>query len=117
MKTMAKRQKRISMQEFNAKYIDNPELSEDEQREVEEYDAYLTSSLQISKILLVTRKSLNLTQQQLAEKLGLDQSEVSRLEGPDCNPTLKTLSKVAVALGLEIQMTPRQVEGELGAGN
>jgi len=105
---MARQRKRISMHDFGAKYIDTLTLTPEERREVAEFDTYLTVSLKISVALLEARKELNLTQQQLAEKLGLDQSEVSRLEGPDCNPTLKTLSKLATALNLEIQLVPRQ---------
>ena len=109
MKTMARQRKRMSLDEFGAKYIDNLALTPEEQLEVDEYDAYLTVSLKISIALLEARKELKLTQQQLAEKLGVDQSEVSRIEGPECNPTLKTLSKLARALDLEIQLVPRQV--------
>ncbi len=111
MKTMARQRKRITLQEFNAKYIDNLELSADEQRAVDAYSNYLTASLTISKALLKARKEQNLTQAQLAEKLGIEQSEISRLEGPECNPTLKTLSKLAVALDLDIQFEPRKIEG------
>ena len=105
---MARQRKRMTMHDFGAKYIDNLELTPEERREVSEFDAYLTVSLKISVALLEARKELNLTQQQLAEKLGLDQSEISRLEGPDCNPTLRTLSKLATALNLDIQLLPRQ---------
>lgn len=108
MKTMARQRKRMSMNDFGAKHIDTLKLTPEERREVDEFDAYLTVSLNISVALLEARKELNLTQQQLAEKLGLDQSEVSRLEGPDCNPTLRTLSKLATALNLEIHLLPRQ---------
>ena len=108
MKTMARQRKRMSMDDFGAKYIDTLKLTPEERREVDEFDAYLTVSLNISVALLEARKELNLTQQQLAEKLGLDQSEVSRLEGPECNPTLRTLSKLATALNLEIHLLPRQ---------
>lgn len=105
---MARQRKRISMHDFGAKYIDTLKLTPEERREVDEFETYLTVSLKISVALLEARRDLNLTQQQLADKLGLDQSEVSRLEGPDCNPTLKTLSKLATALNLEIQLVPRQ---------
>ena len=108
MKTMARQRKRMNMDDFVAKYIDTLKLTPEERREVDEFDAYLTVSLNISVALLEARKELNLTQQQLAVKLGLDQSEVSRLEGPECNPTLRTLSKLATALNLEIHLLPRQ---------
>jgi transcriptional regulator with XRE-family HTH domain len=49
---------------------------------------------------------LNLTQEQLAELVGTKQSNISRLESGEYNPTIEFLSKVAQAMGktLEIRL-------------
>ena len=51
------------------------------------------------------REALGLTQEQLAEKSGVDRAEISRLETWDPrarNPGVERLGKIAAALGVEI---------------
>ncbi len=48
------------------------------------------------------RESLNLTQADLAQKAGLTQSHISRLENAAHSATYKTLEKIAQALGVQI---------------
>jgi transcriptional regulator with XRE-family HTH domain len=48
------------------------------------------------------RTEKGLTQAQLAEKSGLQQSHISRLEAGRYSPSWKTLGKIAEALGIEI---------------
>jgi transcriptional regulator with XRE-family HTH domain len=48
------------------------------------------------------RKALGLTQVQLAKRVGLQQSEVSRLERGEANPTWSTLQAVLEALGARL---------------
>jgi transcriptional regulator with XRE-family HTH domain len=48
------------------------------------------------------RKALGLTQVQLARRVGLQQSEVSRLERGEANPTWSTLQAVLGALGARL---------------
>jgi len=49
------------------------------------------------------RKAQGLTQKQLGQKLGLPQSQVSRIErNPDAT-TLRTLKRVARALGVDVR--------------
>ncbi|MGH7609675.1 MAG: helix-turn-helix domain-containing protein [Candidatus Dormibacteria bacterium] len=52
------------------------------------------------------RKSLNLTQQQLAVRANLNQSEISRLERGVANPVKSTLDAVAGALGAKLTLVP-----------
>jgi len=46
------------------------------------------------------RKAAGLTQEQLAERSGLSQQYISRLEGGHRNPTVVTLHELAEALGV-----------------
>lgn len=50
------------------------------------------------------RKMLGLTQEEVAKKAGLTQAQVARLENNSQVPRVDTLIKVAVALGLNINL-------------
>jgi len=54
--------------------------------------------------LAETRRQLNLTQQQLAAKLGVSQSYVAKLEGGEANPTLERVGSLLAILGLSLTM-------------
>ncbi|MDA2915529.1 helix-turn-helix domain-containing protein [Nitrospinae bacterium AH_259_B05_G02_I21] len=49
------------------------------------------------------RRAKGLTQKQLAERLDVKQSYISKIEKPDYRPWASTLEKVAKALGCEIE--------------
>ncbi len=49
--------------------------------------------------ILIYRKNKKMTQKQLAEKLGVSQMMVSKLENGGFNPTVKLLNRIAYALG------------------
>lgn len=48
------------------------------------------------------RKAAGLTQKQLGEKLGLPQSQISRIERNPDRTTVRTMKKIARALGVDI---------------
>jgi len=50
--------------------------------------------------LAEARRQLNLTQQQLATRLGVSQSYIAKLEGGEANPTLDKIGSLLAALGL-----------------
>jgi DNA-binding XRE family transcriptional regulator len=56
--------------------------------------------------LLARRKARGLTQRQLAAKSGIQQSEISRIEAANANPTLATIGVLARALDAEFRLTP-----------
>jgi DNA-binding XRE family transcriptional regulator len=56
----------------------------------------------ISKKIRAEREAAGLTQQQLAEKAGLGQSHISRLENGEHSPSHLTLEKIACALGKSV---------------
>jgi DNA-binding XRE family transcriptional regulator len=59
-------------------------------------------------VLRRARERADLTQVELARRVGVSQPAVAQLEGPRANPTLATLQRVAEALGcrLEISLVP-----------
>jgi DNA-binding XRE family transcriptional regulator len=52
--------------------------------------------------MIQRRRELHLTQKELAERAGLGQAEVSKIERGRKSPTLDTYSRLAAALKLEI---------------
>lgn len=59
--------------------------------------------VEISKTIREARKQLNLSQKELAEKMGVKQSMVSRWESGECNYTIDTLVQIANALNLSVE--------------
>lgn len=50
------------------------------------------------------RQDAGLTQAQLAERAGVSQPQIAKLERPRANPTIDTLEKVARALGMRLDV-------------
>jgi len=55
--------------------------------------------------IIEARTSQNITQEELALRVGIQKSTISRLESGTYNPSLDFLTKVARALGKEVQVT------------
>jgi len=55
------------------------------------------------------REASALTQRQLADRAGMTQSVITRLEAGGTEPTLATLDRVAKALGLELTIAFQRV--------
>lgn len=51
------------------------------------------------------RKSLDLTQAQVAERAGITQAQVARLENSSSVPSIETVMKVAIALGMTVGLS------------
>ncbi|MCI6377067.1 MAG: helix-turn-helix domain-containing protein, partial [Clostridiales bacterium] len=45
-----------------------------------------------------------LTQKQLAEKTGIAQADISKLESGNANPSLRTLRRLAEGMGMQIKL-------------
>ena len=65
------------------------------------------SRREIIRQLVRERKHQKLTQRELAEKTGLKQSNISRLETGKSNPSLDLLQRVAEWLGKELHVEIR----------
>jgi DNA-binding XRE family transcriptional regulator len=63
------------------------------------------TSYRLAGQLIRRRRELHMTQQQLAIASGIHQSEISRIETGNGNPTLKTLGALTSALGVELSIT------------
>ena len=66
----------------------------------EEYDDIET--VVIGYKIKQRRIELNLSQDELAEKIGIDQSDLSKIEKGNANPSIKMLSRIASGLGTKV---------------
>lgn len=62
----------------------------------------LEFEFQIIRALIDARSKKNLTQKELAQKIGVDQSALARFESGRINPTLSFLQKITSGLGLKL---------------
>ena len=63
-----------------------------------EYDA-LEPEYALIRAIIDARKSKGITQKTLSEKTGIAQGDISKLENGNANPSLKTLQRLAAAMG------------------
>ena len=65
--------------------------------------------MNVIRAMIEARTSQNLTQKQLAEKTGIAQTEISRLENGTRNPSIKLLQRLAEGMGmvLDVQFRPK----------
>jgi len=74
----------------------------------EGYDSF-EEEFAVASMLIAARTRANLTQAELAEKMGTSQSTIARLESGAAKPSLSTLRRLAQAtgMGLKISMEPK----------
>jgi DNA-binding XRE family transcriptional regulator len=65
------------------------------------------TSYRLAGQLITRRRELRMTQQQLAAASGIHQSEISRIESGNGNPTLKTLGALTSALGVQLSIAAK----------
>lgn len=97
------------------KYSDAFELFEDLGISFsEEEKLFIKAMVQIGGQLLAYRKEHNLTQKELAKKLGISQSMLSKIETGDKNISIKVLAKIIAKLGGRIRISlgivPTEIE-------
>lgn len=59
-----------------------------------------------SQILFDARKKARLTQAELAQRIGVDKSYVSRIEKGIIVPSVATFYRIVAALGRSVELTP-----------
>lgn len=66
-----------------------------------------SNSRQLGHILRGFRKQLGLSQTQVAERIGLAQNDISRIETGSVSPTTDRLFKILSALELDMTLAPK----------
>ena len=61
--------------------------------------------------IIDARKKCNMTQKELAEKTGIDQSDISKIERGSANPSLSTLKRLAEGMDmiLKLEFIPKKM--------
>jgi DNA-binding XRE family transcriptional regulator len=68
----------------------------------------LRDHFRVGRKLAQARMAAHLTQKEVAARADVDQSDVSNIERGVANPTFTTLSAVAMAVGLEVDLKKRR---------
>lgn len=91
------------------------EVEEEAKREgpqaVAELQAF-EAQFRLAAELILLRKQRKLTQRQLSARSGIQQAEISRIEGGRANPTIATVFALANALGGDLAIRARPAERE-----
>ncbi len=75
-----------------------------------EYEA-LQPEHAVVQAIIDARKNAGLTQKELSERTGIAQGDISRLENGNANPSIRTLQRLAAAMGmtLKVEFLPNTV--------
>lgn len=75
-----------------------------------EYDA-LEPEFAIIQAMIDARKASGLTQKELAERTGIAQGDISKLENGNANPSIRTLQRLAAGMGMKLQVGFTPIRG------
>ena len=96
----------MNLKEYKTRKMQEPEFA-DEYEEVQ-------AEMNIVRALVDARISRNLSQKELSEKTGINQTEISRLENGTRNPTVRLLQRLADGMDMVLDISfksKRPVEG------
>lgn len=91
-----------NFEKYFKEQMNNPEFRR-------EYEA-LQPQYEIVKQIIHARSEQHISQKELAERTGLKQSNISRLESGNYNPSIAFLQKVAKGLGMELHIELKDTE-------
>ncbi|MDE7311301.1 MAG: helix-turn-helix transcriptional regulator [Eubacterium sp.] len=78
-----------------------------EQLKNEEFEKeweYIQPEMDVIRAMVDARISQNLTQKDLAEKTGINQADISKLENGTRNPSLKLLKRLADGMDMKLKL-------------
>ncbi|MFC1490359.1 helix-turn-helix domain-containing protein [Candidatus Latescibacterota bacterium] len=85
-----------TLQEHIKEQLQNPEVAKEYEALGEEYE--------VIRQIIRARISAGLTQKDLAKRLGTQQSNVSRIENGNSNPSISFLKRIADATGTKLHI-------------
>ena len=90
-----------NLNSFKNEQMKNPEF-------VKEYEA-IQPEMDVIRAIIEARTSQNLTQKELAERTGINQADISKLENGTRNPSINLLKRLADGMGmpLKIEFIPK----------
>ena len=84
------------LKKYLDKQLSDPAFAKEYEKQRPEYEAI--------RAMIAARLDCNMTQKELAEKTGIRQSILSRIESGTCSPTVETLSRIATGLGKQLKI-------------
>ena len=81
---------------FLNKQLEDPEFKA-------EWEA-LQPELSLVQAMIDARKVSGLTQNELSERTGIAQADISKLENGNANPSLRTLQRLAAGMGIQVKI-------------
>ena len=87
----------IDYRKYPERQMQDPEVRAEHEATRAEYE--------VTRALIKARISEGMTQKELAEKSGIRQSNISRIENGSCSPTVATLSALANGMGKNPEFT------------
>ena len=87
---------RDDFQRYLDKQLENKEFRK-------EYEA-LEPEYIIKRAMIEARREEGLTQKELSERSGITQADISRLENGNANPSIRTLQRLANAMGKTLKI-------------
>ena len=91
-----------SLKQYKEMQMENPEF-------VKEYES-IQPEMDVIRAIIEARTSQNITQKELAERTGINQADISKLENGTRNPSINLLKRLAEGMGmnLKIEFVPKQ---------
>ena len=91
-----------SLKQYKEMQMENPEF-------VKEYES-IQPEMDVIRAIIEARTSQNITQKDLAERTGINQADISKLENGTRNPSVNLLKRLADGMGmvLKIEFVPKQ---------
>ena len=89
----------IAMSDFKnylAQQMEDPAFAAEYEAQRPEYEAI--------RAVIAARLACNMTQKELAEKTGIRQSNIRRIENGSASPTIDTLARIAAGLGKQLKI-------------
>lgn len=91
-----------SLKQYKETQMKNPEFAK-------EYES-IQPEMDVIRAIIEARTSQNITQKELAERTGINQADISKLENGTRNPSVSLLKRLAEGMGmvLKIEFIPKQ---------
>ncbi len=91
-----------TLQQLKEEQMKDPEFAK-------EYEA-IQPEMEVIRAIVEARTSQNITQKELAERTGINQADISKLENGTRNPSVNLLKRLADGMGmaLKIEFVPKQ---------
>ena len=86
----------VKIDDFLKEQLQDPEIKK-------EYDD-LQPERAIIQALIDARLKAGMTQKELSKKTGIAQGDISKLERGNSNPSIRTLQRLAAAMGMSLQL-------------